>query len=659
MRYFVTGATGFIGKRLVRELLARGAGTIHVLARFENRDKLAALLESCGAHAHKIVPVFGDLRREVCGVSDADIDALAGKIDHFFHLAAIYDLAAPANAVATANIDGTRNAVHLAIRLRARLFHHVSSIAAVGLYEGVFREDMFDEATGLDHPYFQSKHEAERIVRQECSIPWRVYRPGMVVGDSRTGEAEKVDGPYYFFKLIQRSRELLPSWLPSIGIEGGRINIVPVDYVVQAMCHIAHLPGLDGKCFHLTDPQPMRVGEVLNVFAHAAHAPAMTMLINGALLGLLPDFIRKGILALKPVRRLTNAIMEDLGLPPGIMQFVNYPTRFDNRQAAAALEGSGIVCPRLDTYADRLWDYWERHLDPDLHVDRSLAGKVRGKRVLVTGGSSGIGLAAANRLAEAGARTIICGRDQERLDAFRSQAEAAGRDVHVYAVDLADLEDCECFVRRLIADHGGIDILVNNAGRSIRRTVDASFDRFHDFQRTMQLNYFGALRVTMGLLPGMIERGEGQVINISSIGVLAGAPRFSAYIASKAALDAWTECAAAELADTGVHFTTVNMPLVRTPMIAPTHAYRNVPALTPEEAAELVVHAIVQKPVRIATRVGLAGRGMHTFTPKAARLTLNTMYRLFPDAEETAAGIAPQASPEQLAMQHLLRGMHF
>ena len=155
-----------------------------------------------------------------------------------------------------------------------------------------------------------------------------------------------------------------------------------------------------------------------------------------------------------------------------------------------------------------------------------------------------------------------------------------------------------------------MDILVNNAGRSIRRAIENSFDRFHDFERTMQLNYFGALRLTMGLLPKMMEKRRGHIINISSIGVLTNAPRFSAYVASKAAMDAFSKCAASEFADRGIEFTTINMPLVKTPMIAPTKLYDQVPTLTPEDAADLVVQAIIYKPVRIATRLGHHRRGL-------------------------------------------------
>jgi NAD(P)-dependent dehydrogenase (short-subunit alcohol dehydrogenase family) len=664
MQYFVTGATGFIGKRLVKTLLARKGSTVYFLLRQESERKVGELLEYWGTTKARAIPVFGDLTAKKLGVAADEMKALkAAGIDGVFHLAAVYDLKADEESQVRANIEGTRNVCEFAKAIDAKHLHHVSSIAAAGLYEGVFREDMFDEAENLDHPYFNTKHESEKIVRKESKVPWTVYRPAFVVGDSKTGEMDKIDGPYYFFKLIQRMRQLLPPWMPSVGLEGGRINIVPVDFVVACIDHIAHSKAdVKGKCFHLVDPVGYRIGDVLDIFSKAAHAPKMNLFINAALLGFIPKSVKKGMMALAPVRRIRAAVMKDLALPEDIFEFVNWPTRYDRRDLDAALKGSGIECPNLKDYAWVLWDYWERHLDPDLFIDRTLKGTVGGKVVLVTGGSSGIGLAAAHKFAEAGATTIICGRDQDKLDEACKEAKAKGYTFVAYPADIADMADCDRFVATLIENHGGVDFLINNAGRSIRRAIESSYDRFHDFERTMQLNYFGCLRVTMGLLPGMVAKKKGHVVNISSIGVLTNAPRFSAYVASKAALDAWTRCASSEFADQGVTFTTINMPLVRTPMIAPTKIYNNVPTLSPEEAADMIAQACIGKPVRIATRLGIFGELLHALVPRVAQISMNTTFRMFPDssaAKGDKAAAKPQLSAEAVAMQQLMRGIHF
>jgi NAD(P)-dependent dehydrogenase (short-subunit alcohol dehydrogenase family) len=662
MSYFVTGGTGFIGRNLIDQLLNR-KGTIYVLVRRGSKKKFNQLVsERWSGHSRRVVAISGDLTRARLGVSDADCQKLSGKIKHFFHLAAMYDLTASDEANQSANLDGTRHAIQFAEAIKAKCFHHTSSIAAAGLYQGTFREDMFDEATGLNHPYFRTKHDSEGLVRRNCSIPWRVYRPGIVVGHSKTGEIDKIDGPYYFFKLIQKMRRMLPPWVPTLGLEGGRINLVPVDFVAKAMDHIAHKPKLDGQCFHLTDPNPKRIGEMMNLFAQAANAPLMSMRVDARLFALIPAPVKQGLAMLPPVRRIIKQVLSDLGIPKDMLSFFNYPTRFDTRETERALKGSGISVPDLEDYAWVLWDYWERHLDPDLFIDRSLSGQVKGKNVLITGASSGIGKATALMMGQAGANVIIVARGQEALMETKAEIEAEGGIAHPYLCDLADLDDAEKLIKQVLKDHGVVDILVNNAGRSIRRSIALSYDRFHDFERCMQLNYFGALKLIMGFLPAMTEQRRGQVINISSIGVLTNAPRFSAYVASKAALDSFSRCAASEFNDTGVSFTTINMPLVRTPMIAPTKIYESVPTITPEDAADMVKQAVIFRPQRIATRLGIFAQVLHSLAPKTSEIVMNSAFRMFPDsaaAKGEKLGRDDQPTQEQVAFASLMRGIHW
>ena len=661
MAYFVTGGTGFIGRNLIDQLMSR-KGTIFVLVRRGSIGKFRKLVsERWPTHKKRLVPVSGDLVKPFLGVPPKKRAELKGKITHVFHLAAIYDMSADAESQHGPNIDGTRNACRFAEAVEARRFHHVSSIASAGLYQGVFREDMFEEATNLSHPYFRTKHDSEGIVRNECKVPWRVYRPGMVVGHSESGEIDKIDGPYYFFKMIQKMRKMMPSWMPTLGLEGGRMNIVPVDFVAKALDHIAHKPRLDGRCFHLTDPKPMRMGEVLNTFAKAGHAPQMTMRIDARLFNFIPSALKQGLNMLSPVRRITSQVLKDLGIPRDILGMINYPTKFDSRETEAALKGSGIEVPRLPTYAWRLWDYWERNLDPELFIDRSLRGHVSDKIVMVTGASSGIGEATAHMMGRAGATVILVARTKEKLEDTRKSIDKSGGKAFSYSCDVSDLDKCDDLIKKVIKDHGRIDILVNNAGRSIRRSVALSYDRFHDFERTMQLNYFGALRLIMGVLPSMTENRFGHVVNISSIGVLSNAPRFSAYVASKSALDSFTRCASSEFADTGVKFTTINMPLVRTPMIAPTKMYDNVPTISPEEAADMVKQAVIFQPQRIATRLGIFTQVLHLLMPKVTEIIMNSAFRMFPDSAAAMGKRKEEVQPsqEQIAFASIMRGVHW
>ncbi|HEU4802794.1 MAG TPA: SDR family oxidoreductase [Solirubrobacterales bacterium] len=712
MAYFVTGATGFIGRNLV-ELLLEREGTIYVLVREGSQGRLAELRNRWGVDEERVVGIVGDLSQRRLGVSDADVERLRGEVDHLFHLAAIYDMKADAESQRVANVEGTRHMVELAEAVEAGRVHMVSSIAAAGLYRGTWREDMFDEAQDVDnHPYFQTKHESERVVREECSRPWRVYRPGIVVGNSETGEMDKIDGPYYFFKLIRRIRQVVPAWMPMPGVEGREINIVPVDFVVKAMDHIAHLDGLDGRAFSLTDPDPLSAGGVIDVFARAAHAPQSTLRAPAATTEALQPLIAVALTNVPFANALTDRVLEDFGIPRSVLIYLNYPTHFDSRRTQAALAGTGIKVPPLEAYAGKLWDYWARHLDPDLYRDNTLVGAARGrvgilggiaqiiehqipdevvrfgrrlqgntslekevsgKVVLVTGASSGIGKSAAMKIADAGGIVLLVARTPEKLEETRDQIADGGGIAHIHRCDLSDVDDIDRMAEEVLAQHGNVDVLINNAGRSIRRSIALSYDRFHDFERTMQLNYFGPVRLILRLLPTMRQRRAGQIINVSSIGVQTNMPRFSAYVASKSALDAFSRCIASEIIDDKVKITTIHMPLVRTPMIAPTKMYDRFPTITPDEAADMLCDAIIYKPKRIATPVGTLGQILYAINPKSIDYVLNSAYHMFPDStaakggkpkdgtapERRGTGTDEQASNQQLAFAYLMRGMHW
>jgi len=656
----VTGATGFIGRHLVEELLRNREGDVYVLVREGSRDKLDALLERW-PHPERVKPVTGDLQQPRLGLDDAAVEELRGAVDHVFHLAAIYDMTAPEDINERLNVAGTRHAVELANALEAGHLHHASSVAITGDYRGLFREDMFDEGQKLSSPYHRTKFESERVVRDRATVPWRVYRPAIVIGHSQTGEMDKIDGPYYFFKLIQKARAALPQWFPLVGPELGFTNLVPVDYVARAMDHIAHLPDLDGQAFHLMAPKSQRSGEVLNIFAKAAHAPQLAMRVDKRLTDALPKGVVSLMLNLPALKNVRRAVLEDFGLPEEVLEHVGFTAKFDTRDTERALRGSGIEVPPLESYADRIWDYWERNLDPDLFKDRSFEGAVNGRTVLITGASSGIGKAAAKKIARAGGIPLLVARSMDKLEATKAEIEAEGGTAYVYSADLSDLDAIDDLVKRVLGDHVSVDILVNNAGRSIRRSMALSQDRFHDYERTMRLNYFGAIKLIMGFAPHMKERGFGHVVNISSIGVQTSPPRFSAYVASKAALDAWTRVVASEVVGDGITFTTIHMPLVRTPMIAPTKIYDSFPTISPDEAADLVCEAIRAEPKSINTRLGTFGEVAYALAPKAVDQILHMAFKVFPDSAAAKGEKDPEekASMEQVAMANLMKGVHW
>src|SRR3954467_6147613 len=659
MDYFVTGATGFIGRHLVQELLKR-EGTIHVLVREGSRGKVDALIDRLGADEGRIVPVSGDLSKEGLGADD-----FSGKIDHLFHLAAIYDIDADDDAMDKANVEGTKHVAEFANKHEVGRFHHVSSIAVAGAYNGVFQEDMFDEDQKLPHAYHRTKFDSEKVVRKNVQAPLRIYRPGIVVGHSETGAMDKIDGPYYFFKLLQKLRTALPEWFPLAGPEGKNANLVPVDYVARAMDHIAHMRDADlyGNTFHLVDPEPLSVGRSLNEFAKAAHAPQFAMRVDSQITDVIPKPVRAGLKALPTVQSVRNQLLDDLGIPPAALENRDFDAEFDARDTQRALHGTGIAVPPLSSYADKLWDYWERNLDPDLFRERSLTKSVDGKKIVVTGASSGIGAEVARRIGEAGGEVMLVSRTREKLEELGREIEELGVTAHVHPADLSDMDDIERLGNEILEQHGGVDILINNAGRSIRRSVAASDDRFHDYERTMKLNYFGALKLILKFLPGMRERKRGHIVNVSSIGVQTNTPRFSAYVASKAALDAFSRVTAPEVVGDKVFFTTVYMPLVRTPMIAPTNIYDAFPTLTPEEAAQMVADAIIDKPKRKASRLGTFGEVLYAISPKSVDRIMNTAYKIFPDSkaargEKSGDGEGEkkqEMSTEAIAMAYLMR----
>ncbi|HKN93564.1 MAG TPA: SDR family oxidoreductase [Thermoleophilaceae bacterium] len=664
MNYFVTGATGFIGRNLVEHLLKRD-GRVYALVREGSRGRLDALAERLGV-GDRLVPVPGDLSKQALG-----IDGFGEKIDHFFHLAAIYDMKSDEDTLRRANVDGTRHTIEFANSIDVGRFHHTSSIAVAGKFKGLFREDMFDEGQKLPHAYHATKFESEKLAREMVEAPLRIYRPGIVIGNSETGEMDKIDGPYYLFKLLQKLRHALPEWFPLAGPEGKALNIVPVDFVARAMDHIAHMDDADlyGNTFHLVDPKPLTAGQALNEFAKAAHAPRLAMRMDANLTNIVPPQVAKGLMQIPTVKGVRNQILHDLEIPPEALENREFDADFDARDTQRALTGTGIAVPPLSSYATKIWDYWERNLDPDLFRERSLSSVVKDKVIVVTGASSGIGREVAKKIGEAGGTVVLVARTREKLEELRDEVEEAGGTAHVHPADLSDMDDIERVSDEIIDQHGAVDILVNNAGRSIRRSVEASYDRFHDYERTMQLNYFGAVKMIMKLLPHMREQKSGHIINVSSIGVQTNTPRFSAYVASKAALDAFSRCMAPEVVGDGVSVTTVYMPLVRTPMIAPTSIYDAFPTLSPEEAAGLITDAILDKPKRVATRLGTFGQILYSISPKSVDQIMNAAYKIFPDskaAKKDKDGAAEgdgkkeqEMSTEAVAMAYLLRGVHF
>ncbi|MDQ8935312.1 SDR family NAD(P)-dependent oxidoreductase [Acinetobacter rudis] len=291
-------------------------------------------------------------------------------------------------------------------------------------------------------------------------------------------------------------------------------------------------------------------------------------------------------------------------------------------------------------------------------LEQLFNAKVNGKTVLITGASSGIGLTIAKKLAANGAHVLLLARTVETLEQVKQEIETEGGKATIFPCDLNEMPEIDRVSKEILASVDHIDILINNAGRSIRRAVHESIDRFHDFERTMQLNYFGAIRLVLNILPQMINRRDGHIINISSIGVLANATRFSAYVASKAALDAFSRCLSAEVHSHKIAITSIYMPLVRTPMIAPTKIYKYVPTLSPEQAADLIAYAIVKRPKKVATHLGRLASLTYSVAPGINNKLMSIGFNLFPSS---TASVGDQAKLTwvQRAYARLFPGEHW
>ena len=630
--YIVTGGTGFLGRHTIERLLERDpSAQVHVLVRPGSVAKLERMA-STWAGGDRVRALVGDLTEPGLG-----LDTSPPAADHVLHLGAIYDLTAGEEQAST-NIDGTRAVIDLAARLGATL-HHISSIAVAGDHPGRFTEDDFDLGQDFPTPYHRTKFEAERLVRISDG-PWRIYRPAAVVGSSVTGEMDKIDGPYYFFPALAALAKL-PSALPVAVPKLGYTNVVPVDFVAAAIVELMLRPGLDGRTFHLVSPDPQPVRQIYAALAKAAHAPTPVADLPGALARplLSPPARAKG------VRDIT---LRRMGIPPVMFDHLTLPTRFTTEQTREALQDSGISVPPFPSYAAKLWAYWREHLDPDRARHADPAGPLVNRHVVITGASSGIGRSTAIAAAAKGATVLLLARRADELDAVVSQIRETGGSAYAYPCDITDSEAVEHTVKSILAEHDHVDMLVNNAGRSIRRGLYRSTDRLHDFERTMAVNYFGAVRMVLALLPHMRERRFGHIVDISTAGVQARTPRFAAYIASKSALDAFADVAAAETLSDGITFTTIRMPLVQTPMIAPTGHYNLGTAVSPEKAAAMVIRALVDRPKRIDIPSGTLTEFAAIFTPGLKDRLFSELYHAFPDspAARGEARPAPELVPQ-------------
>jgi len=580
MRYVVTGGTGFIERRVV--------------ARLRDRDDDAEVWLST--------------------------DPLPERADH----------------VVNCRLTDTEAAVALARELGATL-HQLSSAAVAGDFAGEYTEDDFDVGQQLPTGRHRAAFDAEQLVRMSSDVPFRIYRTGVVVGDSRTGETDRITGPYHVFGLLARLTGL-PSLTPILLPDIGRINVVPVDYVVAAMVELMHAEGRDGQTFHLTAAEPIGLRQIYRSVARTAGLPPLR--------GGLPRQVASPLLGVRGrAKVLRDMAATQIGVPPEAIDSLETAAVLQSESTREALSPSGIEPPPFSAYAPALWRYWAENLDPERTRSGDPDGPLVGRHVIITGASSGIGRAASVAVAARGATVFALARNGAALAELVEEIEADGGRAFAFSCDVTDTESVDATIAEILDRFGHVDYLVNNAGRSIRRSVSASTDRLHDYERVMAVNYFGAVRMVLALLPHWQARRFGHVVNVSSAGVQARNPKYSSYLPTKAALDAFTDVVASETLSDNITFTTIHMPLVKTPMIAPSGRLNPVPPISAEHAAAMVVRGLVDKPVRIDTPLGTLADAGQYFTPKLARRVLHQLYLGYPDSAAARGEARRPSSP--------------
>ena len=623
MASFLTGATGFIGRHVLELLMARKE-TVYCLVRKPSEDHLHDIALRLQHLKGRVVPVRGDLTQPRLGIDTTKLVELAeAGIDHFFHLAALVDLSADSEALARANVEGTRHAMEVAISLEAGCLHYVSSVAVAGHYDGTFTETMLEQAERLNDPYASTKHDAEALVRSEYPRAYRIYRPSVVVGHSETGEIDKIDGIYHFFRGIQRLRASVPGWMPRIGIETGSLNVVPVDFVAKAIDHIAHTKDLDGRTFHIVDPQHRKASEIVDELCKAAKVPTFSTFVK---LPAVPEPLVKLLDAseqLPGVRRAQDAVLAELGLPRRLIGYFGHSTEYSCEETLKALAGSGIELPPFESYAVKLWQFWERHLGSMPTRNARLARAVEGKRVLIARAGGRLETILARRLAASGAEVVLLDSDATALDELRTQIVRAGGCAYSHRAAPKSSSERKALLARILEQHIGIDVLICGSSEAPPPKASALDDLDSAAcEEALRDHYLAAVDLVLGLLPGMRERELGHVVLLTSLPLAGGSD--PAQLAAAAALDAFATALAPELAAESVAVTSAHLPPLKSETRTASAPLTEVDV---EGAADVICDALIHRPRRANTWLGTASEVTRAAAPQTFEVATSLLSR--------------------------------
>lgn len=590
--YFVTAPTTLLGTHIIASLLQRSDCTrVYAFARTASFEHA----EQQWLDEARVIPLAGDLDAPGLGFGEG----LPERIDHVVHLSA----------------RGIENVLTFAGHAGASAVHQLS--------HGPGGAEPLSDQSG---PHV------------------REYRASVMLGDSCTGEPVGEGAALGVISRLAR----LPVRLPLVVPDMGATSVVPVDYVAAAMTYLMHRDAPPGTVYRLAGPETLAVKEIYNAFAEAAGAPrivATAPKIVSKVVAVLTDAVMRRAARGLRNRAACPGVLAELGMAGSILPRREQTDIGEDLATQQALAGSGLTAPPLRDYAEKIYRYWATYTDPD-RAHRGHGGPaLDGRTVLITGASSGIGRHTALKVAREGAIVLLVARRSEGLTELVADIEAAGGQAAAYPCDLTDSDAVQDLVKQVLAEHA-VDVLVNNAGRSIRRAIADATDRMHDYERTMAINYFAPVRLTLELLPHMLDRRHGHVVNITTQGLQNHTPRFSAYLASKAALEEFGLVYSRELLSYGVTCSSVKLPLVSTEMTAPSekfNAFGRLPLMNVERAASLVHKAIVRKPetVELFLPAGIPAVMASRLAPRTTRALAHVIgYESMPARPGQPSGLA-------------------
>ncbi|MBR0838852.1 SDR family NAD(P)-dependent oxidoreductase [Bradyrhizobium liaoningense] len=627
--FVVTGASGFLGKQLLIELACRSSAR-HVFALVGKSDP--ATLRNW-LRARNVVPANltvlpAQIHASDCGVSLEALGEFRNCDIHVIHCAAHYDLDDDDwNKCFDTNVTGTANAIALARRIGAVSFNLVSTIAVAGEYPGVWTESHFREAKRWSNNYGRTKYQAEGLVREAGLPATKIFRLGVLVGDTQTGTYFKPDGIYKFFPALNGALRYLPSGMPLPSIGWANIPICPVDHAARVIASLATQANTGLSVHHVFEDTSYSVDDILEIFVKSAdHDGFVVPTGSSHILTWLGELTRHDRVLDRLKDELLDALKE-LDVPTNLLKELRQPTQFINVETSRRLASMGITSPELPDYAPRLWRAWQA--GRTIQRRHQTATHFEDRNVLLTGGTSGIGKAIARKLALRKANIVVLARNRDAFEKLRISLGNPGVEkLRFIDCDLLNDSAISDALAELSRDKWIPDVFIHAAGLSVAREFLKMSAQADETKRMTQVNFLSAVTLLRSLLPGMIDRGGGHVVALSSISSEMDVAEYASYSASKTALDQFFTSLRSELLGKGIRFGTLHLPLVKSPMTNRNIKLRNFPMMSEDAAASRVIEAILAGRFRTSMPYGKVFAVMKSIFPRGSLVLSTVMWRI-------------------------------